>query len=226
MTTPPITGPLDQPTSPERPPLAAVKLTESASGQLNFVGFDNPFKLIRIHAGLSQQNLANKVGISKHAVLRSEQGMYVEPLPSLLNYMCNNFPVGRLTLIQQYERFQVYTRETSGRLLGDMESELDTWHTYLHSSPTALSPYQLHPLVWLRTIRGYNPTSLAKAICVNQTVVNYFEKNSINQRTIPEQLTHALKDCGYEDDELASLADAYSVYREFLLANQSFRVIK
>lgn len=208
------------------PSLQVVKLTESASGQLNFVGFDNPFKLIRVHAGLSQQALANKVGISKHAVLRSEQGMYVEPLPSLLNYLCKHFPVGRIEVIQQYERFQVHTREASGRLLGDMESELDKWYTYLRSSPTTLNTYQLHPLVWLRTIRGYNPTSLAKAICVNQTVVNYFEKNSINQRTVPEQLTHALKDCGYNDDELASFTDCYRTYREFLLGQQKFKVVK
>lgn len=222
MSTPPVSPPLNV----ERPNLASVKLTESASGQLNFVGFDNPFKLIRVHAGLSQQNLANKVGISKHAVLRSEQGMYVEPLPSLLNYMCNNFPVGRLSIIQQYERFQVYVREQSGRLLGDIDKELDNWHHHLHNSPSPLSAYQLHPLVWLRIIRGYNPTSLAKAICVNQTVVNYFEKNSINQRTVPEQLSHALKDCGYDDDELAGFADAYNVYREFLLGQQKFKVVK
>jgi len=170
----------------------------------------NPFKDLRNQAGLSQYEVAKRANVSKHAVLRLEQGMYPDPLPTLVSYFVHNFDISKVALLQQYEAFQVKTRADSGRLLGNIES--------LHAQ--GWTPAVGHPLVWLRTTRNLNPTELAKRLCISQTVVVYFEQRSISQRSVPEQLRGALKDAGYRDHELDALAAAYRSYREAQIAKQ------
>jgi len=171
----------------------------------------NPFKEIRNQLGYSQVKMANKVGISKHAILRCEQGMYTEPLPSYLNWVVNHTTVTRHELLAQYEAFQVQVRESHQLLLGSFDLSPDP-------------PVGTHPLVWLRQRFKFNPTSLSKALCLNQTVINYFEQNPINQRTVPEQLLTALKDAGYPNYDLALFEKWYRDYREFKLSQQNLSV--
>lgn len=166
----------------------------------------NPFKDIRNKANLSQYELARRAGVTKHAVLRLEQGMYTDPLPTLLTFFTGTFNVSRTSLIRQYEEFQVQTRQNNARLLGDFTS--------------LTPPVGTHPLTYLRERAGFNPTSLAKALCLSQSTIGYFEKRPVNQHTVPEQLIIALHDADYSSDETDWLEHAYKVYRQQLVTSQ------
>lgn len=48
----------------------------------------NPLKALRLNYGYTQQQLADKLGITRQIVLDLEQGMYSQPPPSVINYLC------------------------------------------------------------------------------------------------------------------------------------------
>jgi DNA-binding XRE family transcriptional regulator len=169
--------------------------------------FNNPFREIRLVKQLTIMHIADAANVTKHNVIRTEQGMSIQPPPTLLNYFVETFPVSRLEMINQYEKFQVHQRSLKPRILGNLRS---------------YSP-GVHPFIWLRHNYGYNPTSLAKALCLNQTVVVYFESNPIKQQTVPAQIVNALKDNGYNDEELNILNENYQSYRDHLRSRQNVR---
>lgn len=173
----------------------------------------NPFKDLRLRVGISQYELARRIKITKHAILRLEQGMYESPLPTVVTYWLDTIPgLSRSQLLNQYEQFQIATREKNGRFLGDFD------FTNLHTSQ--------HPLTWLRERcrPALNVTQVAKALCISQPIVYYFERKAINQKTIPEQVVNALLDCGYSSDELTSFENAYAIYRHQFLKRQKGQV--
>lgn len=181
--------------------------------------YPNPFRSIRIQAQLTQALLAKKAGVSKHAVLRLEQGMFPDPLPKLLNYYVDTFNVSRLSLIKEYSQFQIRQRERAGKLLGeDLQSALFLWANS--------AAYGMHPLTYLRlSCRPVlNPTELAKRLCISQTVVTYFEKNPVSQKTVPVQLLQALQQAGYEDQDIYALEQAYATFRVTTINHQAVRV--
>lgn len=173
----------------------------------------NPFKDIRLRANLSQYEVARRSGVTKHAVLRLEQGMYADPLPTLVDYFVSNYPITQSQLLQDYEDFQVATRESNTRLLGDFD-DLEI-----------ACPVGEHPLTYLRERMGYNPTQLAKMLCLSQTVISYFEKRSIHQHSVPEQLINALHDADYTEQETKVLENCYETYRLRLVKTQDVRLV-
>ena len=173
----------------------------------------NPFRRLRLREGLSQQELAKRAGLSKHAVLRSEQGMYDKPLPNLVAYFTENFNVSAHQITTEYSEFQIATREKNTRLLGDISDLLDS------------KPTHSHPLTYLRRIQGLNLTELAKQLCISQSVVDTFEKKPVNQHTVPTQLVVALQDADYTEDETNKLCLSYEHFRESLIKTQNVRLV-
>lgn len=175
----------------------------------------NPFKLIRLENGLSQYELARRIGVVKHSILRLEQGMFESPLPSVVNYFVTNFPhTSRAKLLDDYATFQIATRESNARLLGNMPALLKK------------RPATEHPLSYLRGLADLNPTELAKRLCISQSVVVYFEKRVIHQHSVPEQLITALQDADYTAEETDSFCRAYDKYRSLMVANQGVKITK
>lgn len=171
----------------------------------------NPFKRLRERQGISQYELGRRTGLTKHAVLRLEQGMYPNPLPTILDYFTSQFPnLSHVTLEREYTDFQIAMRQHNSRLLGDIIEEL------------RLTPVGTHPLTYLRESRGINPTELAKRLCIAQSVVAYFEKRSVHQHTVPQQLIEALWDADYTEAETHALEEAYTDYRERLKSERGF----
>jgi transcriptional regulator with XRE-family HTH domain len=109
----------------------------------------NPFKELRNSSGFSQALLAKKIGVSKHAILRLEQGMFPEPLPKVLNWFAANYPVSPADLRADYAEFQFETRQVNGRVFG-------TIYMARFNVPSK------HPFI---TLRGaINPTRAAKLL--------------------------------------------------------------
>lgn len=173
----------------------------------------NPFRRLRLAEGLSQTDLAKRAGLSKHAVLRSEQGMYDKPLPSLVSYFTENHNVSHASINSEYAEFQIAKREANSRLLGDITHLLDS------------KPSHAHPLTYLRRIQGMNLTELAKRLCISQSVLDTFEKKPVNQHTVPTQLIVALQDADYSEDETNKLCLSYEHFRESLVKSQNVRLV-
>ena len=113
---------------------------------------DNPFRNLRIKEGISQYELARRVGLSKHAILRLEQGCFAEPLPTIINYFTEahgNFakPVSRSYLLEEYRNFQYHVRRSNAGCLG-----------YDLTLTLPVLPVGIHPLTYLREGHGINPT--------------------------------------------------------------------
>lgn len=180
---------------------------------------DNPFRKLRLAEGLSQYDLAKRTGLSKHAILRLEQGCFAEPLPTVINYFTESHtrsrkPVSRSFLIDAYRDFQYYTRRKNAGCLG---------YNLMLILPTC--PVGIHPLTYLREGHGINPTALSKLLCISQSTIVYFEKRSLNQATVPQQLISALHDAEYSEEETDLLAKKYNEYRAWLRADKNLRLV-
>lgn len=168
----------------------------------------NPFKQLREKQGLSQYDLACRVKISKHAILRLEQGAYQNPLPSVMEYFTSQFPNLTINgLATQYEEFQIAQRQSNAGLFGpDLIISLSS------------CPVGKHPLTYLITSFGLNTTSTAKALAIAQNVIYYFEHRPVSQHTVPQQLIEALWDADYTEQETDYLKDCYTKHRSFIIA--------
>lgn len=181
---------------------------------------DNPFRKLRISEGISQYDLAKRTGLSKHAILRLEQGCFAEPLPTVIQYFTDGMghlsrPVSKTYLLEAYRDFQYAVRKSNAGCLG---------HNLMLILPTC--PVGIHPLTYLREGHGINPTALSKLLCISQSTVVYFEKRSLNQATVPAQLISALHDAEYTEEETDLLISKYSDYRAWLRSEKKLTLVK
>lgn len=174
----------------------------------------NPFRKFRAELGLTQLEFGNRCGVSKHAVLRLEQGMYDQPLPSVMELLIAN-GYDDYEVKQEYVEFQKQTRELTPRLLG---------HSF--NMRLAGCPVGIHPLSHLRHTQGLNQTQFAKMLCISQTVVNNFETKVANQHTVPEQIINALHDNGYTGIETHMLEEWYEAHREHVINKRRPKLIE
>lgn len=174
----------------------------------------NPFRALRQRSGLSQYEIAKRAGVSKHAVLRLEQGCYDQPLPSLIEYFTEHHDITNVQLRNSYRDFQYKRRLESLDCLG--ESIADSLE---------LCPVGIHPLVFLRTLEHLNPTQLAKMLCISQSTVVHFEVRSVHQHIVPVQLIEALHEVGYTEEDTEALSESYNLYREWLNASKSLSLV-
>src|SRR6478735_4329964 len=114
----------------------------------------NVFKDLREETGLSHVELSRKIHISKQALIRLEQGMFTEPLPTVLEYYVKYHGVSELRMRDAYEGFQHANRRKHFRYFG-----ID-----LNGDPSFSDLDNLHPFRQLRLRIGVNPTEVAKAL--------------------------------------------------------------
>lgn len=177
----------------------------------------NIFRQLRLEKNLTLKNLTDSTGLSKQAMIRTEQGVYDAPPMALMEYWLNK---GQLhnTLTESYADFQVATRTQHHKLFGEVNVKN--------------LPDHVHPQEWLRRNWTYPPvgepgdrigtlnkTEMAKLLCINQAVVDYFENHVVKQQTVPFPISYALRDNGYSVAFLEELDDAYSRHRKWVLAN-------
>lgn len=185
----------------------------------------NPFKMLREKQGISQYELARRLKISKHAILRNEQGCFDNPLPVVLNYYVENRFKGvphlsRIDLVEAYHDFQYETRKSNALLFGD-----NLIYQLTPSKDGGPLPVGIHPLAYLRTVYGLNPTQVSKMLCITQSVVVYFEKKSLSQKSVPAQLVRALQDADYTEQDIDALSRAYQDYRQWLRADKGLKLV-
>jgi DNA-binding XRE family transcriptional regulator len=165
----------------------------------------NPLKEFRLILGLTQQELANLAHVTRHAVLRTEQGVYALPSLTIMSSL--------LTTAQRLGHFPLQYSHT-GTAVGDsrtMEAVYTTWVTAKRRrAGLAISGMEPPvPLVspaisadgflsWrVNHLRIASRMEFCRLLCVHPAVVEKFEKR--RQPHLPEQLHTALQEAGLLD---------------------------
>lgn len=155
----------------------------------------NPLKLFRERLGKTLEETAALAEVSKHFVIRSEQGVYTEPPETLVDFYKEYFDFDDIKA--DYYRYQRNTRIANyGKLL-------EPWNFN--------APVGKHPFIHWRQLSGmHSQAGVCKYFCVHPAVVSKFEKGLGN---IPEQLLAALLESGYSVDTLNLLEKAYLAFK-------------
>lgn len=172
----------------------------------------NPFKELRTNAQLTLVQLVDKTGLTKQALIRTEQGIYPEPPDRLLDFwtkegnsypeLRNNYESWQMTIRSRHDRLFLWPRTWDQRVHPLMQLA-ELWR-----NPFTDLPYSGEPM---------NPTELSKLLCVSQAVVNHWLKHPIQQKSVPTPLWVALSASGYSKKELAQLSEAYYKFRCYKL---------
>lgn len=173
----------------------------------------NNFKSLRMDRGLSLQQLASALGISKNALVRLENGTYANPLDAALNYWVKrgaSYPA----LIEGYSDFQYYTRQRA--------------HLYFGPSLRVYTRRSLpHPL---RQLRQYRTSPVDNAIlpvgieqvsrdlCLPVDTLRHFEKKFRRQQSVPKSLKAVLNQIGYTQAQVQTFERDYHIWRKNNLA--------
>lgn len=166
---------------------------------------ENPFKTLREKHGLTKMDLAESSYIDVRAIARLEDGLYSNPLPSLVDYWVRK-GVDRLTLEGDYDDYIDYVRSESHRKFGS---------SLIVDKCTG----PVHPFRLLRTSVALGLTECAKALAVPVDTLQFFEKKWRLQQSVPKPLKAALNQIGYTYDEIAKFEEHYKAWRTKSLSN-------
>ncbi len=171
----------------------------------------NPFRSLRLENDETLQALTQKIGVSKQALIRLEQGTYADPLPVVLNYYSHNYHLSEHELGLRYAAYQKNQRSNHERYFGDVRLKLEP-------TPTPENLSQSHPL---RLLRGnLSLTQVAKDLCIPQATLTYFERNVVQQKSVPKVLCQVLREVGHYASEVQALHVAYINYRVAIITDR------
>lgn len=142
---------------------------------------------MRLETGWTQAELGEIAGVTRHAVIRTEQGVYALPPPAILSVFLRRFPgESILTLETVYVAWVEETRRHNASKYLNREPPVT-----LVSGDMAGVDF----LLWrLNTMRITSRMEFCRLFCVHPAVVEKYEKGQ--QKHMPDQLQHALYDVG------------------------------
>lgn len=195
----------------------------------------NPVVDLRNKLAYSQDVFAYKLGITRMALLRMEQGCLPEPSIRLLPYVLGqshsvnlpnlpNRPVGVLPpsrfpstthdehtaawqqFLKKYFEFQHLKRQENFGILDPGMTEAELLEAADASQ---------HPLTFWRESTQPTPTNtnLAVGLCVHLATLHTFEFGNKLPHYVPSSFFTAVIDAGYSSDLMQSFVKAYGVYR-------------
>ena len=167
----------------------------------------NPFTELRTNKGLSINQLSISTRVNNKALTRLEKGMYVNPLPRMVDYWVNLEVVTEGELCSDYENFRYLQRRRHQFFFG--------------SSLFVETAVPLHPFRQLRSRRPslidnqHLPVGLfdtCSALCLPLDTVQHFEKK-ITQQSVPKELKLALNQIGYTANQIRTFESHYEIWR-------------
>lgn len=190
----------------------------------------NPLKVERKRLGLTIDSLCYRASVSKSLVIKNEQGTYPEPSPTILAYFTNEDPdFDSAECRASYRAWQRDKREQSYGLLNphfDLRAYLRGLPVGddIGKSQNGTEPYP-HPFEWwrLRTVLQPNLNKISKGFCLQQALLFKFEQQAYLVNSVPEPITHALIEAGYDRRVLMDLEVAYSEWKQYI-RNLSLKV--
>lgn len=183
----------------------------------------NPFRVLRLNANLTIQDLTELTGVSKQAIIRLEQGTYSEPVDRVLNFWIEqgaryNQDTDYVSLVNRYEHYQEVIRKRHARIFGNMP--MHSWfkqHLDQHPFTLLRSLWQDPESLSDTPLGSMNVTECSKLLCIPQSVLDHFDNRIVRQGSVPKPLITALRQNGYRSDELFIFEQAYTDYRNFAI---------
>lgn len=168
----------------------------------------NPFTELRTNRGLSINQLSISCRVNNKALTRLEKGMYVNPLPRMVDYWVNLGLVTEGEICSDYEHYRYQQR---------------TRHKFFLGASLAVDVTEpLHPLRQLRLRRPSLidsqplPVGLmdfCDALCLPLDSVQHFEKKYATQQSVPKELKLALNQIGYTRQQISTFETHYELWR-------------
>lgn len=158
----------------------------------------HPWAKYRRAVGLTQLDVADLLGVTRHYVIRLEQSLYWHPTDSLLARLSLKYGVDLDEFKMSYYDYVRSKRDLFKVTHVDFDSGLA--EPYLDAK---------HPLVAYRESYGLSRMGLCKALCLHYDNISDYENNQ--QRHCPDQLVVA---CEEMDWDVEPLVQAVSEWRE------------
>lgn len=190
----------------------------------------NPLKSLREANELTLDQVAHLSGVTPHAVLKSEKGVYELPSQKLLDFFLDNDNQLFWTeaqIIHDYKSFRVFTRQSSGPY-----SQV----SWTLSKPDSHSSQLIFPIELLPINPNKNPftayreyyvrskSQVSNCLCLHPTIIHKLELQPEKYQTLPKQFLEATADAGYTMAWQAHLADWFNQYKQRLRENVKVEV--
>ncbi len=154
----------------------------------------HPWARYRRNMGLTQSSVADRVGVTRHYIIRLEQSLFWHPSDSLLVRLSILYDIELGEFEESYYRYVRDTREEFARTHSSFEA--------LFGSGLRSLVWDKHPLVIYRERHGLSRMGLCKGLCLHYDPVSEYEANK--QRDIPAQLVEACDDIKWDYQPLVS----------------------
>lgn len=165
----------------------------------------NPLKQERVSRNLTIDQVASQSGISRIAVIRNEQGCYVDPSPTLCNFYGYDGTF-LTTLLQAYRNFQQHQRTLN---FGQLSETYLKTATLVESFPTS------NPITQWREVSNLSKAKVSTLFCIHPDILPRLELRShLVPHEFPKQFMQALIESGYEEIQLVVLQSKYQVWRK------------
>lgn len=167
------------------PSKAAVGVSpESLDTGVPSVLMENPLRSLRRRQGWTQRELAEFSGVTRHAVLRTEQGVYALPPPAILSAISQRLPDSSVPYLEEaYRRWQ-----TQQRILVRAHLFSDAPGIPREATSSEFLNYRIF------TLGLTSRMEFCRLFCVHPAVVEKYEKRQ--QLSMPDQLQQALSEAG------------------------------
>lgn len=144
----------------------------------------HPWARYRRNAGFTQAEVADRMHVTRHYIIRLEQSLFWHPTDSLMVKLAMLYDVELGEFEESYYRFVRDTRETFAKTHSSFES--------LFGSGLRPLVFNKHPLVIYRERHGLSRMGLCKGLCLHYDPISEYEANK--QREIPAQLIEACEE--------------------------------
>jgi DNA-binding XRE family transcriptional regulator len=158
----------------------------------------NPLKQARLASGLTQKNLAIETGMTPHAILRYEQGLYDALSPKLSLYASQHLQILPSEVEQSYHEFQLERRRQSAQYF------IPFPHLTLHPHEPPFIYFRNS--ITTRAVGKKTRIGFCILLAMNPAVVLQYERGLA--RHLPLLVSGALKDAGVSDGHIKDL-DSY-----------------
>lgn len=153
--------------------------------------YSHPWARYRSVAGFTQAEVAERLGVTRHYIIRLEQSLFWHPPDSLMVKLAGLYDIELGEFEMQYYNYVRKQREAFGR-------EKVSFKEFFLGEAVFL---KIHPLVRYRAAWELSRMGLCKAICLHYDPISEYEMNK--QRDVPEQLKEACEEMKWDWEPLA-----------------------
>lgn len=182
----------------------------------------SPLKDLRLSLSLTIDDVIERSGISRSAIMWNEAGCYSNPSPRLLDFYEIDVVTDR-AFLDRYHEFQFHTRRSN---FGVLRPEILASLIRTPTSPNLTSPNPINvagsvnytlpvnPVMAWRVQSELSKARISKAFCIHPDIVSRIEcRPHLMPVALPEQFLRALLMAGYRKTDLESLNGLFRAYR-------------